>query len=149
MAVGSTVRSLVGADDDDDAVFQIERVLNVDVDTIVVFFGLHEPNDTKYQQQMRSLAVQLDAWAAKDPKRLAFFREMSAQHFPGCVTETPRPVCKDGHEERGTSHGRVKLGQATAWHAAIDQVTALSLSNSKRRGAVPCKQHDTVRRRRR
>jgi hypothetical protein len=87
--------SLVGVDDDDDdddddhAVRQIERVLNVDVDTIIVFFGLHEPDDTKYQQQMRSLAVQLDAWAAKDPTRLAFFREMSAQHFPGCATETP------------------------------------------------------------
>jgi hypothetical protein len=64
-------------------VWQIERVLAVDVDTIVVFFGLHEPNDTKYEGQMRALAAQLDAWAAKDPTRLAFFREMSAQHFPG------------------------------------------------------------------
>ena len=53
---------------------QMARILSADVDVVIVFFGLHEPDEAKWQEQMRALAQDLDDWMAADPNRIALLR---------------------------------------------------------------------------
>jgi len=60
---------------------EVLKTLNTTIDTIIVFFGLHEPDEHEYRSQMKELAQVLDDWMKDVPGRIAMFKEMSAQHF--------------------------------------------------------------------
>ena len=45
------------------------QYLDSDIDTMVVFFGLHEPDEELFVHQMHKLAQQLDDWMVQDHTR--------------------------------------------------------------------------------
>ncbi|KAK3257938.1 hypothetical protein CYMTET_32992, partial [Cymbomonas tetramitiformis] len=64
----------------------VQPILN-NVDVLVVNFGLHYHDMDEYRSEMTRMAGQLDAWIAGDPtQRFALFRETSAQHFMGTLS---------------------------------------------------------------
>ena len=74
----------------------LELVRSLDLaDVVVLNFGLHYGNESRYQEAMRAALHALDDFAATAPGRAAVFRETSAQHFPAASGDYHDAVRRD------------------------------------------------------